>query len=198
MKKFFRYLVILSGLILTACPGVKYESAKDKLFKNRMDLPNPHRKYYQGIHFQLSELFENAYNSDYVIKDDALNMINYELNLYFSVEAFSKTEAESYQYTFSNDLDKLNAVHDYYVLSRQKSLSRHFTSIKKPVAKSVGFNGVLQTIEGLNEYADDKLMYLMATVEVGDKYYVFQMIGKKENMGYLNDDFLDIINSIEK
>jgi hypothetical protein len=38
----------------------------------------------------------------------------------------------------------------------------------------------------------------MATVHVYDKFYVFQLIGKKENMGYLNDDFLAILNSIEK
>lgn len=198
MKKYFRYLIILSGLLLTACPGVKYEGAKDKLFKNRMDLPNPQKRYYEGIRFQVSELFENGYNSDYVIKDNALNLINYELNLYFSVEAFSKEEAESYKFTFSNELDELNAVHEYYVLARQNSLSRHFTSIKKPVAKTVGFKGLLQTIEGTNEYGTDKLIYLMSTVEVGNQYYVFQLIGKKENMGYLNDDFLDIINSIEK
>lgn len=198
MKKFLRYPIILSTLILTACPGINYESSKDKLFKNKMDLPNPMNRYYSGIHFKLSELFQLSYNTDYVVKDNAETWIDYELNLHFSTEYFTKSDAKSYKFTFSEKVNDLNAVHDYYVLKRQNSLSKHFTSIKKPVAKSVGFNGLIQSIEGKNEYSDDRLMYLMATIEVDNKFYVFQLIGKKENMGYLNDDFLDILNSIEK
>lgn len=197
MKKLIRYAAILSCLILTACPGVQYESAQSKLYKNNMDLPKPERRYYQGIHFDISELLENSYNTDYVIKDNALVLINYDLNLNCSVEMFTESDAEHYKFMFSDKVDNLNAVHDYYVMKRQNSLENHFTSIKKPEYKKGGFRCLYQSIEG-STYSDDNLLYLMSSVEVGDKIYVFQMIGKKENMGYLNDDFRDIINSIEK
>jgi len=40
--------------------------------------------------------------------------------------------------------------------------------------------------------------YFIATVDIGGEYYVFQLIGKKDNMGYLYDDFIELLSSIEK
>jgi hypothetical protein len=163
-----------------------------------MDLPSPTKRFHDGISYMLSDLFEDSYNTDFVLKDNATTKIIYDLYLNFSVESFTKLEAESFRFNFSEDTDLLNAVHDHYVFSRQKSLDSYFTSVKKPIDKKVGFKGYTQTIQGSNEYSENDLMYLMATLEVGDKFYVFQLIGKKENMGYLKDDFSAILNSIEK
>lgn len=189
---------MLLTLLLTACPRVQYEDAKKKLYKNHMDLPDPVIKNYHGIRFKMSNLFVDAYNKDYVLKDDALTKVIYDLDLNFSIEAFDENEANAFQFAFSENTDLLNAVHDHYSFKRQNSLEEHFTSIKKSVPKTVGFNGVIQTIEGVNYVDDEKLLYLMSTIEIRNKYYVFQLIGKKENMGYLYDDFLNILNSIDK
>lgn len=163
-----------------------------------MDLPDPIKQYHNGIHYKLSNLFEEGYDKDFVIKDDASTKVIYELGLNFSVEAFDKNEAKVFQFAFTDSVDLLNAVHDQYIHKRQNSLFEQFTSIKKPLEKSVGFDGIIQTIEGKTYEFDKSSTYLMATVEIGDNYYVFQLIGLKENMGYLYDDFLDILNSIEK
>jgi hypothetical protein len=191
------FLLCLFAL-LTACPGSNYENAQKKLQKNNMDLPDPIKQYHNGIHYQLSNLFEEGYNKGFVIKDDATTKIIYELELNFSVEAFDKNEAKAFQFAFTDSVDLLNAVHDQYVIKRQNSLFHQFTSIKKPVDKSVGFTGITQTIQGETYENDRTSTYFMATVQVGDNYYVFQLIGLKENMGYLYDDFLAILNSIEK
>ncbi len=185
-------------ILLTACPGSNYENAQKKLEKNNMDLPDPIKQYHNGIHYKLSNLFEEGYDKDFVIKDDASTKVIYELGLNFSVEAFDKNEAKVFQFAFTDSVDLLNAVHDQYIHKRQNSLFEQFTSIKKPLEKSVGFDGIIQTIEGKTYEFDKSSTYLMATVEIGDNYYVFQLIGLKENMGYLYDDFLDILNSIEK
>ncbi len=185
-------------ILLTACPGSNYENAQKKLEKNNMDLPAPVKKYHNGIHYQLSNLFEDSYNKDFVLKDDATTKIIYELELNFSVEAFDQNEAKAFQFAFTDSVDLLNAVHDQYVIKRQNSLFHQFTSIKKPLDKSVGFKGITQTIQGETYENDRTSTYFMATVQVGDNYYVFQLIGRKENMGYLYDDFLDILNTIEK
>lgn len=198
MKSIHLTILFILVNVLTACPGSSSVNAKKKLFKNHMDLPDPIKTYHNGIHFMLSDLFETNYDSDFVLKDDATLKVNYDLDLNFSVETFSKLEAESFRFAFSDETDLLNAVHDNYALRRQKSLHQHFSSIKKAVPKEVGFDGVIQTIEGEEFYQDGKLLYLMATIEIDNKYHVFQLIGKKENMGYLYDDFLDILNSIEK
>lgn len=198
MKAIHLLTFFILAVVLSACPGNGYVNAKKKLFENRMDLPDPVKTYHDGIHFMLSNLFETNYNSDFVLKDDATLKIIYDLELNFSVETFSKLEAESFRFAFSEQTDLLNAVHDNYAIRRQKSLNKHFSSIKKAVSKEVGFNGVIQTIEGEEYYQDGKLLYLMATIEIDNVYYVFQLIGKKENMGYLYDDFLTLLNSIEK
>lgn len=198
MKAIHLLTFFILTVVLTACPGNGNVNAKKKLFENRMDLPDPVKTYHDGIHFMLSNLFETNYNSDFVLKDDATLKIIYDLELNFSVETFSKLEAESFRFAFSEQTDLLNAVHDNYAIRRQKSLSKHFSSIKKAVSNEVGFNGVIQTIEGEEFYQDGKLLYLMATIEIDNAYHVFQLIGKKENMGYLYDDFLTILNSIEK
>lgn len=186
------------SILLTACPGSNYENAQKKLGKNNMDFPDPMKQYHDGIHYKISSLFEEGYEKDFVIKDDATIKVIYELGITFSVEAFDKNEAKAFQFAFTDSVDLLNAVHDQYVVKRQNSLFHQFTSIKKPVDKSVGFNGITQTIQGETYENDKSSTYFMATVEVGDQYYVFQLIGLKENMGYLYDDFLDILNSIEK
>lgn len=197
--KIIHLLSILMILgMLTACPSPRYEDARVKLFKNNMDLPDLDKVYHDGIHFKLSDLFTDSYNKEFVIKDDATTKIIYDLDLNFSVESFDSTEAEMFKYVFSENTDNLNAIHDQYVIKRQKSLYEYFTSIKKSVPEKVGFNGVIQTIEGVNYYEDEPLIYLMATIEVYDRFLVFQLIGKKENMGYLYDDFLNILKSIEK
>lgn len=200
MKLVNLILLLGCGVLFTACPGVDYEDAGDKLFKNNMDLPDPEKRYHDGVKFMLSSLFEDSYNTDFVLKDNATTKVIYDLDLNFSVESFTKVEAEAYKFNFSEETDLLNAVHDNYVYARQRSLPSYFTSVKKPVSKKVGFKGVFQTIKGtaVEDYDGADLLYLTATIEVGEKFYVFQLIGKTDNMGYLKDDFEDILNSIEK
>jgi len=163
-----------------------------------MDFPNLSKVYYNGIRFKLSELFFDEGYANYTIKDNALTKGIYDLRLHFSVENFSKAEADAIKFTFSDDTELLDAVHDNYVFRREESLAEFFTSIKKNVPKKVGFNGVIQTIEGKNYEEEPSTMYFMATIEIDNIYYVFQMIGKKENMAYLYDDFIELLNSIEK
>jgi len=192
-------LFFISVFVLTACPSSKpYEDAVKKLHKNRMDLPNPILSYHDGIRFKVSELFEENYSPTYVLKDDATTGIIYDLDLNFSVESFTKAEAEAFQFAFSDSTDLLNSVHDQYVLKRENSLFDYKTSIKKSVPKTVGFTGIIQTIQGATYEFGTQTTYLMSTIEIGDKFYVFQLIGVKHNMGHLYDDFLDILNSIEK
>lgn len=161
-----------------------------------MDLPDPERNYFEGITYQLSNLFENDYDEDYVLSNTAETKIIYDVDLNFSVEVFNEDEAEVFQYGFEEDIDLLNAVHDYYVIRRQSSLFESTVSIKKPLPSSVDYEGFIQVIDG-GIYEYDGSSYMTATMKVNDKYFVFQLIGIKENMGYLYDDFIDILSSVQ-
>ena len=162
-----------------------------------MDFPDLEREYYDGITYMLAEMFDYDYDDDYVLTDDADTKAVHELDLNFSVEVFSNADAELIQYTFDEGIDKLDAVHDNYIIKRQESLYENATSVKKEVPKSVGFPGYVQVIHGSTYSYDDGSSYFTATLEVGERYFVFQLIGKRKNMGYLYDDFIDILSSVE-
>jgi hypothetical protein len=194
------HLSFLIGLtiVLTACPDMRTESSQQKLFKNHMDLPDLERIQYSGINFQLSKLFEDNLNFEYVIKDAALSRTIYDLGLHFSTEVFTESDATVFNYSLQTETDNLNAVHNYYALKRQNSLYEHFSSVKKKGPRENGYPSIIQTIEGPGYEGGDTLSYMMATVDVNKKYYVFQLIGKKGNIGYLYDDFIAILKSIRK
>ena len=198
MKTRFFFLGLLCLFILTACPSSEYQPSLKKIRDNKMDFPQLEKRYYHGIHFKLSKLFRADFNPKYVIKNKAFTRRIDDLSVYFSIEAFSDKEAAKYQFGYTDQIDKLNAIQDFYILKRENSLSEPITSIKKNTPKKVGFKGVIQTVEG-SIYEDGITSnYLTATLKIDKKYYVFQLISNNENMGYLYDDFIDILISVEK
>lgn len=175
-----------------------YVSDTEKLQKNNMDLPDPRPHFFNGIRYELSSLFYSHYDDDYVISDNYDISRNAELQLYFSVEFFSKSDAEEFQFQFEegDSISYLDAVHDHYAVKRNASLEEASVSIKKSVPESVGFPGVMQTISGSTYSSLTPNTYMFATLEIENEYVVVQLIGKKDNMGYLYDDFIDILSSI--
>lgn len=198
MKKLIFILIVCSAWILAGCPGSTYKSELKKIQENKMDFPDLRKEYYNGLKFKISRLFSNDYATDYVIQDNALTKVIYSMDLHFSVEMFSPDEAELLAFGFEEDVDHIDAVHDYYIGRRVKSLHEPEVSIKKEVPKSVGYKGYTQVIHGGIYSTDYASSYFTSTLEIDGDYYVFQLIGKRENMGYLYDDFIDIISSIEQ
>lgn len=183
--------------LLTACPDTKYRSALDEIQDNKMDFPDLALQHYDGISYQLSTLFRQSYYDDFVIQTNANVRIINELALFFSVESFSEDEALTAQYEFEEEVSLLDAIHDMYTSKRVNTLFNPTVSIKKTLPESVSFPGYMQVTNGSRDEYGDPTTYFMATVEIDDRFYVFQLIGKKENMGYLHDDFIDILSSIQ-
>lgn len=163
-----------------------------------MDFPNLRKEYYNGINFMLDEMFEDDYEKNYVLNDNALTKVIYDLDVNFSSEVFNQQDAETIRYAFDTEIESLDAVHDNYIIQRQKSLYEYSTSIKKELPKSVSFPGYIQVVQGGSFSTMNPSSYFIATVEIDNNYYVFQLIGKMENMGYLYDDFIELLSSIEK
>ena len=161
-----------------------------------MDFPDPKKESYKDIDYLLSDMFTYGYDDHFALSDDAETKVIYTLGIHFSVEAFHKEEAEVIQFSFDKEIDLHSAVHENYILRRQHSLHEHTTSIKKKTPKSVSFPGYIQTVHGNQFDYNEPSSYLTATLEIDGAYYVFQLIGKKENMGYLYDDFIDILESV--
>ena len=133
---------------------------------------------------------------EFVLTDDADTKAINELDIYFSVEKFSNQDAEIISYEFDENILLVDAVHDNYILKRENSLYNSDVSVKKELPEEVPYNGYIQVVHGFNYDYDDGSSYFTATLEVGRDYYVFQLIGKKENLVYLHDDFIDLLASV--
>jgi len=198
--KVYSSIALIGVLILcAACPPSRSHSVLNELQGNNMDFTNLEREYYKGITFMLSDMFGYDYDDDYVLTDEAETKAISEIDVNFSVEVFDEHEAELIQYTFDDEIDPLDAVHDNYIIKRQESLYETSSSIKKEVPKSVGYQGYIQVVHG-SAYSfdtDDGSSYFTATLDINGRFFVFQLIGTKKNMGYLYDDFIDLLSSVE-
>ena len=162
-----------------------------------MDFPDLRTRNYSLISFQLSSLFDPDYAIDYALQDNAAGYIIYEMDVFFSVEEFDEEATETIKFSFDNDsLAGIDAVHDHYFWKRNESLTDAEIGIKKELPESVQFPGYIQVINGAESDYNVPSSYFTATLEINNKYYVFQLIGKEENMGYLYDDFIDILSSV--
>jgi len=189
-------LFILLGSTLFSCV-VKNDLRR--LQKNDMNFPDLKSQSFKGITFLKPEMLSVGYNESYVLSSTNLTFQNYILDIFFSIELFDEIDVETIQFSFDdNEISALDAIHDNYIFKRSKSLYSHETSVKKPVPNSVGFDGYTQVVHGKTYDDEEDASYFIATIEVDNEYYVFQMIGKRENMGYLYDDFIAILSSIEK
>lgn len=163
-----------------------------------MDFPDLKKEYYNGIYYMLSDLFTRDYNDEYTIQDNAKTKAIYSMDINFSIEVFDADEAELLQFAFEEDISPIDAVHDNYILRRAATLQEPDISIKKEVPSTVGFPGYIQVVQGTSSYYDSPAAYFTCTLEIDNEYYVIQLIGKEDNMGYLYDDFIDILSSVEK
>ena len=200
MKMHTLLLFILMLFIITACPGSRVKSNKKILQENNMNFPGIEETSFENITHMLPEMFTDAYDSYYLISDKYDSYICYDLSLRLSVELFDTDQIETIQFTFDYETTPLNAVHDNYIIQRQNSLTDFSTSIKKEIPDSINQIGFTQIIhEEITEetgYESKESTYFLATLDIDDEIYVFQMIGKRANMGYLYDDFLRIIASV--
>lgn len=198
MKSMFFICKSLLIISLISCSGGTYRPTNKILSDNHMDFPLVEKEHYKQIAFELSPLFTTAINSNFTIQSNAFKKVIYDINLNFSVEVFSESEAEKLKDKFSIPTDALNSVHDYYVSKRKNSLYLPAVSIKKNLSKMKGKEGVIQVIEGSTYTNRTVNSYFTSTLKVSNQYYVLQLIGKKDCMGYLYDDFENIIASVSK
>lgn len=185
--------------MFAACPASSYRTKLKDLQNNRMDFPNPVKTSHEGISFNLSDMFQNAYYyNNFTLKDNAMRMGIDELNIYFSVELFTPTEVSVFRYAFEeSNPDDLQTVQEYYLFKRAESLGIAFVSENDPLPKQVGVPGRISVVRGKNyDYSDSNSDYFISTIKVDDNFYVFQLIGKSGSMDYLYDDFLDILKSV--
>ena len=189
---------LLTGILFltTACPGVRPKSNQKKLEENNMNFPELEPFYFEGITFDKSEIFSPEYNDNYVLSDNYSTFIAYDIYLHLSVELFNASKIDVIQFSQDEGKSDLEALHSHYVQRRISSLYKSSASIQKKIPKSTGQKGYIQVIHGnANEY-ENSTTYFIATVEANDEYFVFQLIGKRGNMGYLYDDFLALLSSI--
>ncbi|MBI1836068.1 MAG: hypothetical protein HYR91_02260 [Flavobacteriia bacterium] len=199
MKIHFSFSLFLALIfIATSCNSETNNNAYQELSSNQMDFRHFKKYNYKSIYIKLPLQFKkHTKKKKYVLKKNALLLENNELHLNFSIEKFSKKDAEKFQLEFDEKLSEMDAIHDYYAGKRMNSLTNTYASIKKEFTFADKNKGVIQTIEGDNNNSGFTNTYHLATFKVKNYFYVIQFIGKNTNMSYLYDDFNFILHSIK-
>jgi hypothetical protein len=200
IRTIFLFILILP--LLVACPMSNSPTkAANELFANKMDFKKWATFNFGGISYILPQKFEEETNFNYTIdKYSSKQYSLLSLFLYFSVEKFSDTSATYLQYV-NNQKSNLHAVQKNYVNSIQNSLSVNYsegyrTSEIKLLSKNSLSQVIIQNFNRQNKWdADQTSTYFIATKKIKKSFYVFQFVGKTENMRYLQDDFFKIVNS---
>ena len=164
-----------------------------------MNFPEMERTFFKNISFLKPIMFHKGYTNNFVLSETHETYVISSIDLFLSTEFFNEEDVEISQFTSENEATPpLEAIHNNYIYRRSKSLLTAETSILKSTPKTVGSSGLIQVIHGKSNNSDKNTSYFIATIEVENEYYVFQLIGKRENMSYLYDDFITILSSIEK
>lgn len=196
--KFIYFIPLV--FLLFACPSGGNQNATRLVKANKMDFPDLEKTEFDNVSFKLSKLFENGfYSPNLTIQDKNFERSILQMSIYFSVESFDQNYISSLKFLEGDSLSDLEVMHNYYIKKRASSLNDQLTSVRKTIPKGVGFKGYQQFVEG-SSYSSSRTpnMYMIASVEIDNKIFVFQLIGPQKNMGYFYDDFLKILNSIEK
>lgn len=198
MKMTYLFLVSFTFIVISSCKSKNYKTSKNELMSNQMDFISLQERFYKGIKFQLPSNFKTKEHPKFTLKSNSFAEHIPELHLYFSIEIFTKKEGMKIQNEFIENTSMLDAINDQYIYKRQASLYNSYTSVKKEISSNKKYNGCMQIIQGETYDGYDKNCYFTATIQIIDDYYIIQLIGPKNNMGYLYDDFNEIISSIKK
>lgn len=191
MRKLVFLLLLIP--IMTACPK-RNKSDLKRIQENNWDLPDLKDQSYHAIKFKLSDVFVESFRNSFAItRDDAMIREIKEIDVFFSVERFSNSQIDNLKTYFDSSPSDHDAVHDYYLEERCENLKSHERSIKREI-KNLKYPTYIETIVSNDSYRP--ISYFIASMQVGNECYVFQFIGSYECMGYLYDDFMDLLTSV--
>lgn len=188
--------IILMWTLCTGCPPSNRNKNRKLLFDNNMNFPDFIKQTHDGVSYSLPSMFTEYYNPDFTLeKNNASAWQVYDLDIYFSIETFVNVDIDKFKFISDSEETDLLALQKHYVHMRENSLYQYETSEIKKLKLSIA-NGYIQAITGSTYSDGDVLIYFTSSIKVGDEYYVLQLIGAEENMSYLFDDFIQIINSV--
>ncbi|MDR0802161.1 hypothetical protein [Fluviicola sp.] len=197
----YRLLLLLVFFILVgSCVNYDKENKeiREVFKKNHYNFALDKTVKYEGISFRIPKHFKQYYSHNYTIKNSSITLTSSALNIYFSVERFTKADLHrEFVSDFIIKSDLLNTFQNAYVWRRYASLDNGGASIKKELPRNLKQKGVIQTVAGDGPYSS-KTYYITATIRVEDNYYVFQWITSKQIMSYTYDDFERILKSVKK
>lgn len=191
--------IILIPLALASCGPTKVDKTNtlEKFRLNGYDFILDQKEKYQTIQFKIPSCFlRNHYGAG--MTNNPLERFTNTYNGYFSVERFH-THDRTYRFVADEIMtsDELNLFHDAYVKARLNTVQSGVSSLKKSTPKKVKFPGLIQVVHSMgDEYSNDELYYVIATLKVKNDFYIFQWAVRKEMLGYTYDDIEDILATV--
>lgn len=191
-------LLLSSTVLFTACPpSNSSRQTIKKIQNNKMNLPELVKETYGGLTFDISKLFEDYYSTEFCLSSSADCYFIPDIDLYFSIEKVEEKSINAMRfYNDDTTKDPTYSLQKFYGIFRAESLYNGAVSEITPIPASYKIPGYMQTVDGNPSNYSEGQMYFMASFKISGEYFMIQMIGRKENMAYLYDDFQRIIKSI--
>jgi len=213
--KFLFFVALIP--VLAACPSQNQRNWQQEIIANKFNLPDPISYDTLGIKFQLSAIFQPQVTWTthwHTLKEDSAvtfrsRDINIEAN--FGIAKYTAQEVEILKKnapkTTAQTIDILQA---YVVQQRYNELEeKKHSTISEPIQLQERINkkGVMQCIEQIPRdielyYIQNKEYYLqqflIATIVIESDFYVFQWMTNPALNAHFFDDFLAILQSVER
>lgn len=187
---------IFALFILGGCVKPSDGKAKHSFVKNGYNLVNLQTETFHGMHFKLSDFFEESnYIGQFVLKNNSKVYSIPSMNIYFSVELFTANDLISIRKGNFEEPSDLEVLQNHYIYSREKSLSNYATSIRKYGRTKSDLPFCYQTIKVSSDLADPVQIYDVGVIDTKKGKFVFQFFGNGEPLAYLHDDFINILRS---
>lgn len=199
MKKGLQLLSLLAlSTLLCGCPPETYKNtnALKELRANHYHFKKVSRAYAAGIHFLLPDALKNSFKQDIAYHDNSFMRSSPELGIYFSVDAFDDNETGTILESYAAGTDSLQAVHDFFMSTRLKTLSESDIDVSVTSRLSGKTDGLFSTVQEKIEYTyGEPMTFQIATIRHKQAFYVFQFICSNQLAAYLYIDFHRILQS---
>lgn len=162
-----------------------------------MDFKKFEKKTFKNVCYELPINFEKTYLRNFVTKPlKSVTLKSNHPDIYFSIENYNSNEVADILQTSIDINANFSLFHDYYFNKRFESLTNPYSSIKKWIPRTQN-KTIFQTVDGENNDGIT-LTYFTSSIKVNSEIYIIQLIGSKEIMQYIYDDFMKILKSVKK
>lgn len=187
---------ILVSVGFGSCKKAPFDGM-DEFRKNKFDLKLTQSFDFQGIEFKMPTHFYKENLGNFVIKIGDFSGRDSSLNTFFSIEMF--TPEEWNEIIPEDSMPAILDLHDINIAYLSRRYKNYYKAgISSTSRLKLSYPNQFQVIATKALETSVERYFAMATIEVKNKFYIFQYAASPQLMEYVCDDFKRILKSVKK